>query len=289
MDEGFYPAREPDLGHRRFLKLDTVAGMAPALTSDAYEGRDLDDGVRLFIECHAVNPADPWALGHALRITRKGCNLNGENTLAYVLRIYVRAQEANGRRCSLIPTRAEVHTNTSLETSLEAGVAGLTAFPIEDWSFRLEDLSMVESALFRVAPSLLKRNDLAWGQITFAELDADEWVTAFGQRVNLQEVATFGLQALQEATESINPNLKTVPRCDTNCQSMASPVGGPVLAQACRPRPSMVTFAPQISPLCGNSYTRWSITSRRTPTLSSGTTKDSHSPSTQRRCGRMRS
>ena len=64
MDEGFYPAREPDLDHRRFLKLATVAGIEPALTSDAYEARDLDEGVRRFIECYAVIPADPWALVH---------------------------------------------------------------------------------------------------------------------------------------------------------------------------------------------------------------------------------
>src|SRR5262245_12633080 len=116
MIKAFYTVCEPHLTRRRFLKFAMVAGMVPALTSQLYAARDLDQGVRRFIERYAIAPHDPWALVHAIRGVGKSCRLNDESAAHYVLRTCVRTQEVKARRYLYIPASIEVHTNMFLKT-----------------------------------------------------------------------------------------------------------------------------------------------------------------------------
>jgi hypothetical protein len=205
MIEGFYSVCEPHLTRRRFLKFTMVAGMVPALTSELYAARDTDQGVRRFIERYAVGPNDPWALVHAIRGIGRGCSLNGESAAGYVLRTCVRAQEVNKRQYLYIPTNIEVHSNMFLKTFLEAGVPPSEMFSCDGRVFQLKDLGDGAKALFRFDPSTFDRNDLAWSLIAFAELQAHDWENAYGERIQLKEVASFGAQVLQEATQGLKP------------------------------------------------------------------------------------
>jgi hypothetical protein len=200
---GFYHACEPLFDRRRFLKLALAAGIAPALIADPHEGRSPEDGVQRFIEQHAITPYDPWAVVHGIRALGSGCRLGGETAAAYVLRTCVREREVNGKGYLYIPANFEVHTNMFLKTFLEAGVPLSEAIPLGGRLFHLADLGDGAKALFRFDPSTFDRNDLAWSLIAFAELRADAWVNAYGEKVQLQQVAAFGLNVLQEATAGI--------------------------------------------------------------------------------------
>ena len=205
MLEGFYAVCEPQLTRRKFLTLALGAGMAPALTSAMDAARDLDHGVRQFIEQYAVTSDDPWALVHAIRGVGRGCRINGENAVAYVLRTYVRAQEVHQRRYLYIPANIEVHANMFLKTFLEAGVPASETFACDGRVCHLQDLGEGAKALFRFDPNTFDRNNLAWSLIAFAELEAHTWENAYGERIQLQEVVRFGLQALAEATQGLKP------------------------------------------------------------------------------------
>src|SRR5262245_31907708 len=205
MLEGFYAVCEPHLTRRRFLKCAIVGGMAPAFTAEVNAALDMDQGVRRFIERYAVTPEDPWALVHAIRGVGRGCRLNGESAAAYVLRTCVRAQEVNNRRYLYIPANIEVHSNMFLKTFLEAGVPSSERFSCDGHVFQLKDLGDGAKALFRFDPRTFNRDDLAWSLIAFAELQAHEWDNAYGQKIQLTEVVSFGLQVLQEATQGLKP------------------------------------------------------------------------------------
>jgi hypothetical protein len=205
MIEGFYAVCEPHLTRRRFLKFAMIAGMMPALTSEVHAVRDTDQGVRRFIERYAISPTDPWSLVHAIRGVGRGCSINGESAAGYVLRTCVRAQEVNKRRYLYIPTNIEVHSNMFLKTFLEAGVPPSELFACDGRVFQLKDLGEGAKALFRFDPRTFDRDDLAWSLIAFAELQAQEWENAYGERIQLKEVAAFGAQVLQEATQGLKP------------------------------------------------------------------------------------
>jgi hypothetical protein len=205
MLQGFYAVCEPQLTRRTFLKLALGAGLAPAVTSAREAPRDLDQGVRQFIEQYAVTSDDPWALVHAIRGIGRGCRINGENAAAYVLRTCVRTQEVNNRRYLYIPASIEVHSNMFLKTFLEAGVPASETFVCDGRGCHLQDLSEGAKALFRFDPRTFDRNDLAWSLIAFAELEAHTWENAYGERIQLQEVVRFGLQVLEEATQGLKP------------------------------------------------------------------------------------
>jgi len=179
--------------------------MAPAFTAEVNAALDMDQGVRRFIERYAVTPEDPWALVHAIRGVGRGCRLNGESAAAYVLRTCVRAQEVNNRRYLYIPANIEVHSNMFLKTFLEAGVPSSERFSCDGHVFQLKDLGDGAKALFRFDPRTFNRDDLAWSLIAFAELQAHEWDNAYGQKIQLTEVVSFGLQVLQEATQGLKP------------------------------------------------------------------------------------
>ena len=205
MISGFYPVCAPHLTRRKLLTLAMVAGMAPAFTDEVSATRDVDQGVRRFIERYAITSDDPWALVHAIRGIGKGCRIKGESAAVYVLRTCVRTREVNQRRYPYIPTNIEVHSNMFLKTFLEAGVPPTETFSLEGRVLQLKDLGEGAKALFRFDPQTVDRNDLAWSLIAFAELHAQEWENAYGQRVQLKEVATFGLQVLQDATQELKP------------------------------------------------------------------------------------
>ena len=203
MMNAFYSVCEPRLTRRRFLKFAMAAGMVPALTSEMYGARDPDQGVRRFIERYAIGPNDPWALVHAIRGVGRGCRLNGESAAGYVLRTCVRAQEVNKRRYLYIPAEIEVHSNMFLKTFLEAGVPASEMFSCDGRFCQLQDLGDGAKALFRFDPRTFDRNDLAWSLIAFAELQAQEWDNAYGERIQLREIAAFGVKVLQEATQEL--------------------------------------------------------------------------------------
>jgi hypothetical protein len=205
MVEEFYAVCEPQLTRRRFLKFAMVAGLAPVFTFEVYAAHDPDQEVRQFIEQDAVTSDDPWAIVHAIRAVGRGCRINGESAAAYVLRTCVRAQEVNNRRYLSIPANIEVHSNMFLKTFLEAGVPSSEMFSCDGRVFQLQDLGDGAKALFRFDPRTFDRNDLAWSLIAFAELQAHEWDNAYGQKIQLTEVVSFGLQALQEATQGLKP------------------------------------------------------------------------------------
>jgi hypothetical protein len=205
MLQGFYAVCEPQLSRRRFLKLTLGASLAPVVTFAGDAPREPDQGVRQFIEQYAVTADDPWALVHAIRGIGRGCHLNGENAAAYVLRTCVRTQEVQQRRYLYIPASIEVHSNMFLKTFLEAGVPASEPFVYEGRDYHLQDLSDGAKALFRFDPRTFDRNDLAWSLIAFAELEAHTWENAYGERIQLQEVVRFGLQALAEATQGLKP------------------------------------------------------------------------------------
>ena len=71
--------------------------------------------------------------------------------------------------------------------------------------FQLKDLGDGAKALFRFDPRTFDRNDLAWSLIAFAELHAHDWENAYGEQIQLKEVAAFGVQVLQEATQGLKP------------------------------------------------------------------------------------
>jgi hypothetical protein len=210
MPEGFYNVCEPHLNRRKFLKLAMGVGMAPAFTSEVYAAHDPNQGVRQFIERYAITSEDPWALVHAIRGVGRGCRLNGESAAAYVLRTCVRAQEVNNRRYLYIPTDIEVHSNMFLKTFLEAGVPSAERFSCDGRVCQLKDLGDGAKALFRFDPHTFDRNDLAWSLIAFAELQAHEWENAYGQRIQLAEVVSFGLQVIQEATQGLKPYVSAI-------------------------------------------------------------------------------
>jgi hypothetical protein len=205
MPEEFYAVCEPHLNRRKFLKLAIGVGMAPAFTSEVYAAHDPDQGVRRFIERYAITSEDPWALVHAIRGVGRGCRLDGESAAAYVLRTCVRAQEVSNRRYLYIPADIEVHSNMFLKTFLEAGVPSAERFSCDGRVYQLKDLGDGAKALFRFDPHTFDRNDLAWSLIAFAELQAHEWENAYGQRIQLAEVVSFGLQVIQEATQGLKP------------------------------------------------------------------------------------
>ena len=161
--------------------------------------------MRQFIEQYAVTSDDPWALVHAIRGVGRGCRLNGESAAVYVLRTCVRAQEVNNRRYLYIPANIEVHSNMFLKTFLEAGVPSAERFSCDGRVCQLKDLGDGARALFRFDPRTFDRNDLAWSLIAFAELQAHDWKNAYGQRIQLAEVVSFGLQVIQEATQELKP------------------------------------------------------------------------------------
>jgi hypothetical protein len=205
MSAGFYAVCEPHLSRRRFLKFAMVASMVPALPFEVDAARDPDQGVRRFIERYALGPNDPWALVHAIRGVGRGCSINGESAAGYVLRTCVRVQEVNQRRYLYIPASIEVHSNMFLKTFLEAGVPSSEMFACDGRVFQLKDLGEGAKALFRFDPNTFDRNDLAWSLIAFAELQAREWENAYGERIQLKEVAAFGVRVLQEATQGLKP------------------------------------------------------------------------------------
>jgi hypothetical protein len=205
MIKAFYSVCEPRLTRRRFLKFAMVAGMVPAFTSAVEAARDQDQGVRRFIERYAIGPDDPWALVHAIRGLGRGCRIHGESAASYVLRTCVRTQEINARRYLYIPATIEVHSNMFLKTFLEAGIPTSETFPCDGRVLQLKDLGDGAKALFRFDSRTFDRNDLAWSLIAFAELHAQEWENAFGERIQLKEVAAFGVRVLQEATQGLKP------------------------------------------------------------------------------------
>jgi len=205
MLDGFYPACEPHLTRRRFLKFAMVAGMAPTFTAEVDAALNMNQGVRHFIERYAVTPEDPWALVHAIRGVGRGCSLNGESAASYVLRTCVRVREVDQRRYLYIPAQVEVHSNMFLKTFLEAGVPSAERFSFDGRVFQLKDLAAGAKALFRFDPRTFDRNDLAWSLIAFAEMQAHEWENAYGERIQLAEVVRFGLQVIQEATQGLKP------------------------------------------------------------------------------------
>jgi hypothetical protein len=205
MLQGFYAVCEPQLTRRKFLKFALGTSLAPAMTFAGEAPRDLNQGVRQFIEQYAVTSDDPWALVHAIRGVGRGCRLDGENAVAYVLRTCVRAQEVHQRRYLYIPASIEVHSNMFLKTFLEAGVPASEPFACDGRIYHLQDLGEGAKALFRFDPRTFDRNDLAWSLIAFAELDAPAWENAYGERIQLQEVVGFGLQVIQEATQGLKP------------------------------------------------------------------------------------
>jgi hypothetical protein len=182
-----------------------VAGVMPALTAPVSAARDPDQGVRQFIERYAIGPTDPWALVHAIRGVGKGCQVNGESAAGYVLRTCVRAQEVNKRRYLYIPAHIEVHSNMFLKTFLEAGVPASEMFACAGRVYQLKDLCDGAKALFRFNPETFDRDDLAWSLIAFSELQAHEWENAYGERIQLKDVAAFGVRTLQEATQGLKP------------------------------------------------------------------------------------
>jgi hypothetical protein len=117
----------------------------------------------------------------------------------------VRAQEVNKRRYLYIPTNIEVHSNMFLKTFLEAGVPPSEMFSRDGRAFQLKDLGEGAKALFRFDPRTFDRDDLAWSLIAFAELQAQEWENVYGERIQLKELAAFGAQVLQEATQGLKP------------------------------------------------------------------------------------
>jgi hypothetical protein len=199
----FYSVCEPHLTRRRFIKFAMVAGMVPALTPELHAAGDADQVVRRFIERYAIGPNDPWAIVHAIRGVGRSCRINGENAAGYVLRTCVRTQEVNKRRYLYIPVNIEVHSNMFLKTFLEAGVPASEMFSCDGRVFQLKDLGDGAKALFRFDPNTFDRNDLAWSLIAFAELQAHEWENAYGERIQLKEVAAFGVRVLQEATQGL--------------------------------------------------------------------------------------
>ena len=205
MIEGFYPVCEPHLTRRKLLTLAMVAGIAPGFTAEVSPTPYRDQGVRQFIERYAMTPDDPWSLVHAIRGVGRGCSINGESAAAYVLRTCVRAQAVQQRRYLYIPTSIEVHSNMFLKTFLEAGVPLSEKLSLDGHVFQLRDLGEGAKALFRFDPHTFDRNDLAWSLIAFAELQAQAWDNAYGQRIDLTEVAGFGLQVLQDATQELQP------------------------------------------------------------------------------------
>jgi hypothetical protein len=205
MLQGFYAVCEPQLTRRTFLKLALGAGLTPAVTSTGEAPRDLDQGVRQFIEQYAVTSDDPWALVHAVRGIGRGCRINGENAAAYVLRTCVRTQEVHERRYLYIPANIEVHSNMFLKTFLEAGVPASETFACDGRVYHLQDLGEGARALFRFDPRTFDRNNLAWSLIAFAELEAHEWENAYRERIQLHEVVRFGLRVLEEATQGLKP------------------------------------------------------------------------------------
>jgi hypothetical protein len=182
-----------------------VAGIAPGFTAEVSPTPYRDQGVRQFIERYAMTPDDPWSLVHAIRGVGRGCSINGESAAAYVLRTCVRAQAVQQRRYLYVPASIEVHSNMFLKTFLEAGVPLSEKFPFDGRVFQLKDLGEGAKALFRFDPHTFDRNDLAWSLIAFAELQAQAWDNAYGQRIDLTEVAGFGLQVLQDATQELQP------------------------------------------------------------------------------------
>jgi hypothetical protein len=203
MMAGFYAVCEPHLTRRRFIKFAMVAGMVPALTPELHAAPDADQVVRRFIERYAIGPNDPWAIVHAIRGVGRGCSLNGESAASYVLRTCVRIQEVNKRRYLYIPTNIEVHSNMFLKTFLEAGIPASEMFSCDGRIFQLKDLCDGAKALFRFDPRTFDRDDLAWSLIAFAELQAHAWENAYGERIQLKEVAAFGVRVLQEATQGL--------------------------------------------------------------------------------------
>jgi hypothetical protein len=205
MSQEFYPVREPPLTRRRFLHVALAASLAPVSTATLNGGHDQLPGVRGFIERYAVTPADPWALVHAIRGVGQSCRLNGESAVSYVLRTCVRVQEVNARRYLYIPATIEVHSNMFLKTFLEAGVPLSERFACGGRVVQLHDLGEGAKALFRFDPSTVDRDDLAWSLIAFAELGAQAWDNAYGERIALPAVAGFGWQVLEEATRELQP------------------------------------------------------------------------------------
>jgi len=72
------------------------------------------------------------------------------------------------------------------------GVPSAERFSCDGRVCQLKDLGDGAKALFRFDPRTFDRNDLAWSLIAFAELHAQEWENAYGERIQLKEVATFG-------------------------------------------------------------------------------------------------
>ncbi len=205
MKLAFYRDCEPHLDRRQFLKLVLVAGALPAPVPNLFGDEEPNAGVRHLIERYATIPDDPWILVHEIRAFGKGFSVKGERAAAYVLRTFVNDLEVNGRRYLYIPADIEVHTNMFLKTFLEAGVPLSEEVQVKGMIFHLHDLGAGAQALFRFDPNTFDRNDLAWSLIAFAELQADEWQNAYGQRIRLKEVAAFGLKVLQDATEELKP------------------------------------------------------------------------------------
>jgi hypothetical protein len=204
----FYRGCGHDLDRRRFLKFALVAGAAPILVPHLLEERNSDEGSRRLIERYGTTPDDPWMLVHGVRALGKSFRLDGQRAVAYVLHTFVGELEVKGRRFLYIPADAEVHTNMFLKTVLEAGVPLAEEVQVKGRIFQLKDLGEGAKALFRFDPNTFDRNDLAWSLISFAELQADVWENAYGQRIQLKEVAAFGLKVLREATEGIKPYIR---------------------------------------------------------------------------------
>ena len=137
--------------------------------------RDLDQGVRQFLDRYAITAEDSWALMHAIRGFGRGCRLRGEPAAAYVLRTCVRTQEVHQRRYLYIPACLEVHANMFLKTFLEAGGPLSEPFACDGRVWHLRDLGEEAKALVRFDPRTFDRNAPAWSLIAFAELHAQAW------------------------------------------------------------------------------------------------------------------
>src|SRR5262245_760761 len=201
MIPGFYAVCEPHLPHQRCRSGVLVAGLTPAFSAGASATADAEQGGRRLTARYAITPEDPGALVHAVRGVGKGWRLKGTSAAAYVPRSCVRAQEVNTRRYLSIPASLEVRSNMFLKRCLEAGVPSSTMCSCDGRVFQLKALCEEAKAPFRFDPRIFHRNDLAWGLIAFAELQASKWDNAYGQKSQLTAVVSFGPQALQEAPD----------------------------------------------------------------------------------------
>jgi hypothetical protein len=176
----------------------TAAGGAPPGFA-----KGVDDGTPI-VQRHATLPDDPWVVCHGLRAMGREFALgDGRRAVNFLLENVLVNVSPNGKTVLGFPIEVEGHRNMFLKTMLEAGVPLDHGFTHKGQRRTLQDVVDGARAAFGPRLAAAPPNTLPWSVIALTTTTSPvrrQWVNAWGETVDLDEVVERALRLLEEAS-----------------------------------------------------------------------------------------